>query len=137
MSVSFCIIHWNCKIKCAHWDFPPSWRKSLSYRNQFIDLQSKSIDWFLYDKYLRHERVKRASVLTFQSRLHHIISITVSKSWSFESRGDEIKNLSGLIDEFFLTASLWDTKWFQWISVNIITSAKLPVALHFSDVFRG
>ena len=30
----------------------------LSYRNQSIDLQSKSMDWFLYDKGLLHERVK-------------------------------------------------------------------------------
>ena len=33
------------------------WRRPLSYRNQSIDLQSKSMDWFLYDKGLRHERV--------------------------------------------------------------------------------
>ena len=26
-----------------------SWRRSLSYRNQSIDLQNKSMDWFLYD----------------------------------------------------------------------------------------
>ena len=26
-------------------------------RNQFIGLQNKSMDWFLYDKDLRHERV--------------------------------------------------------------------------------
>ena len=25
------------------------WRRPLSYRNQSIDLQSKSHDWFLYD----------------------------------------------------------------------------------------
>ena len=31
--------------------------KSLSYRNQCIDFQSKSMDWFLYDKDFRHERV--------------------------------------------------------------------------------
>ena len=31
--------------------------RSLSYRNQFIDFQSKSMDWFLYDNGLRHERV--------------------------------------------------------------------------------
>ena len=30
----------------------------FSYRNQSIDLQSKSMDWFLYDNSLRHERVK-------------------------------------------------------------------------------
>ena len=33
-------------------------RRPLSYRNQSIDLQSKSIDWFLYDNGLRLERVK-------------------------------------------------------------------------------
>ena len=36
-----------------------SWRRSLSYRNQSIYLQSKSVDWFLYDRYLRHEGVKQ------------------------------------------------------------------------------
>ena len=30
----------------------------LSYRNQSIDLVCKSMDWFLYDKDLHHERVK-------------------------------------------------------------------------------
>ena len=33
-----------------------SWRRPLSYRNQSTDLQSKSMDWFLYDNSLRHER---------------------------------------------------------------------------------
>ena len=35
-----------------------SWRRSLSYRNQSIGFHHKSMDWFLYDKDLRHERVK-------------------------------------------------------------------------------
>ena len=35
-----------------------SWRRSLSYRNQFIGLQSKSVEWFQYDRGFRHERVK-------------------------------------------------------------------------------
>ena len=35
-----------------------SWWTPLSYRNQSIDLQSKSMDWLLYDNGLRHERVK-------------------------------------------------------------------------------
>ena len=34
-----------------------SWRRPISYRNQYIDLQSKSVDWFLYGIGLRHERV--------------------------------------------------------------------------------
>ena len=33
-------------------------RRPLSYRNQSIDLGSKSIDWFLYDNGFRLERVK-------------------------------------------------------------------------------
>ena len=35
-----------------------SWRRLLSCTNQSIDLQSKSMDWFLYDNGLRLERVK-------------------------------------------------------------------------------
>ena len=35
-----------------------SWRRSLSYRNQSTDLRSKSMDWFLHDDGLRHERFK-------------------------------------------------------------------------------
>ena len=35
-----------------------SWQRLLSYRNQSIDLLCKSVDWFLYDNGLRHERVK-------------------------------------------------------------------------------
>ena len=32
--------------------------ESLSYRNQSTDFFCKSMDWFLYDTNLRHERVK-------------------------------------------------------------------------------
>ena len=35
-----------------------SWRRSLSYRNQSIHLLCKSMNWFLYDRGLHHERVK-------------------------------------------------------------------------------
>ena len=38
-------------------DLTLSWRRPLSYRNQSIDLPSKSMEWFLYDNDLRHERV--------------------------------------------------------------------------------
>ena len=34
-----------------------SWRRSLLSRNQSIDLQSKSMDWFLYDRDIRHKRI--------------------------------------------------------------------------------
>ena len=34
-----------------------SWRRKISYRNQSIDLQSKSMDWFLYDIGIRSKRI--------------------------------------------------------------------------------
>ena len=41
-----------------------SWRRSLSYSNQSIDLLGKSMNWFIYDRDLRYERVKWVSFLT-------------------------------------------------------------------------
>ena len=38
----------------------PFMTEPLSYRNQFIYLLRKSMDWFLYDNGLRHERLKNA-----------------------------------------------------------------------------
>ena len=35
-----------------------SWQRPLSYGNQSTDFLCKSMNWFLYDKGLRHERVK-------------------------------------------------------------------------------
>ena len=37
-----------------------------TYRNQSIDLHSKSMDWFLYDIGLRHEKVKHISKHDYQ-----------------------------------------------------------------------
>ena len=45
----------------THKPLTVSWRRPLSYRNQSIDLLCKSMDWFLYDNGLRHERVKSDS----------------------------------------------------------------------------
>ena len=35
------------------------YRNKIKYRNQSTDLQSKSMDWYLYDRDHRHERVNR------------------------------------------------------------------------------
>ena len=45
------------------WCLTLSWRRPLSYRTQSIDLLRKSMDWFLCDNGLRHERVKSNSYL--------------------------------------------------------------------------
>ena len=48
----------NLSYLCSSYILILSLRRILSYRNQSIDLQRKWMDWFLYDKDLRHERVK-------------------------------------------------------------------------------
>ena len=43
-----------------------SWQRPLSYRNQSINLRSISMDWFLYDNGLRHERVNHVNWVLIQ-----------------------------------------------------------------------
>ena len=52
-----------------------SWRRLLSYRNQSTDLRSKSMDWFLYDNGLRHERIN--------SRRLIFTNVQVDSFWMF------------------------------------------------------
>ena len=47
-----------------------SQRRSLSYRNKSIDLQSKSMGWFLYDWNLRYERVKGCQLSSYKLKWH-------------------------------------------------------------------
>ena len=61
-----------CKVECAEKfetsfhvkiKLTLSWRRPLSYRNQSMNLLPKSMDWFLYDNGLRHERVNNSNVI--------------------------------------------------------------------------
>ena len=52
-----------------------SWQSSLSYRNQSIDLQSKTLDWFLYDRDLRHERVNIKESRTTPSTISNFLIV--------------------------------------------------------------
>ena len=59
MSQQFITI-WSFKIKLPLTDsFTLSRVRSLPYRNQPIDLRSKSMNRFLYDRDLRHEIIKK------------------------------------------------------------------------------
>ena len=52
------------------------WRGRLSYRNQSIDLLRKSMDWFLCDNSLRHERVKKVCFLClFNADFKHTLAL--------------------------------------------------------------
>ena len=68
-----------------------SWRGSLSYRNQPIDLQNKSVDWFPFDRDFCHERVEGLikSVILFLQNVLRIpwnwIYFIVNSTWKFYS----------------------------------------------------
>ena len=55
-----------------------SWRRPLSYRNQHTDLLCKSIDWFLYDRDLRYERI---SCLHYHDKAFNWQNSFLLKSW--------------------------------------------------------
>ena len=72
---------WGIKLKLSWWG-------SLSHRNQSTDWKSKSINWFLYHRNLRHGRVK--SIDLFSSNYEHFLSM-----------GDFIVGLDGTIMKHF------------------------------------
>ena len=47
-----------------------SWRRFLSHRKQSIDLQSKLIDWFLYDRNIRYKIVRTFSNVNDECFFH-------------------------------------------------------------------
>ena len=65
-----------------------SWGKFLSYGNQSIDMLCKSVNWFLYDRDLRHRRDKCCltgkqdrEILTFKNQCpSHIENWSVDQS---------------------------------------------------------
>ena len=59
-----------------------SWRRLLSYRNQSIDLQSKSMDWFLCDNGLRPERVNSLNLNRSKPKRWYVFYLNVLTSLS-------------------------------------------------------
>ena len=67
-----------------------SWRRLVWYRNQSIILhylQCKSMDWFLYDRNLRHERVKSEK----KFEIHNNI---IEVSWRKKNKKQVLKKTS-------------------------------------------
>ena len=90
-----------------------SWRRPLSYRNQSIDLLSKSMDWFLYDNAPRHERVV---LNVFVVLIYPLLSFTVF--WSFPPL--VLLLLMSLIvvfisSEFSISDFIGENIWLSWI----------------------
>ena len=68
---------WNFIFFNAVIPFNSSWQTSLSYRNQSIDLLSKSMGWFLYDKDVLHEGLRSM----FPSQKTHCVNY--ARIWIF------------------------------------------------------
>ena len=60
-----------------------SWRRSLPQRNQSIGLLCKSMDWFLYDKDIRHERVKAGNEVE-ELLLTFLKAVQPNMGWSIK-----------------------------------------------------
>ena len=61
-------------------DLTLSWGRPLSYRNQSIDLFRKSMDWFLYDISLRHEKVKSQGPRKPKTHFYYLQSSLINNS---------------------------------------------------------
>ena len=117
-----------------------SWWRPLSYRNQSTELQSKSMDWFLYDSGLRHERVRS---LIFQNCLD-IVCTSLEKCFSCNKKGFfHPSKRSGIPT---CITSLTQSKWKQsavlssWnlgiITTNIISADELYFIIYLPYTYK-
>ena len=82
-----------------------SWRRSLSCRNQVINLLCKSLGWFLYDRDFRHERV-RLKAIPFPQR-----SISSNNRLLVDLYHDEWLPSNGLSKSWCHTVTTNDGSW--------------------------
>ena len=64
-----------------------SWRRSLSRRNQSTNLQNKSMNWFLYDWDLRHERVTLSAIVRLHECQTFLFNILHNMRWRKQRTG--------------------------------------------------
>ena len=103
-----------------------SWRRPISYRNQSIDLLCKSVDWFLYDIGLRHERVKSekrfpGKLCCYQKKLSHCKDHRTAYKKSL--------NFSNIINEFNNDIDLLKKNVWRKLSVEISIFANHTIIL--------
>ena len=99
-----------------------SWRRPLSYRNQFIDLPRKLMDWFLYYNGLRHERVKRRPFRLF------LETITISDSNGIRTHNhlvhkptlNHLARLASLVKLAKWLSVRLGTKWL-WVQISLLS----------------
>ena len=106
--------------KDADFSLTPSWWRPFSYRNRSIDLLCKSMDWFLYDNGLRHERVKENKA-NWGLCLTRFLSISHTFFHKLAKTGSSIKR-----QQFFQGWSRCGWNWSEGLNlhlnIKIITS---------------
>ena len=117
-----------------------SWLWSLSYRNQSISLLSKTMDWFLYNRYLCHERVNHDD-----SRI--IVIITQYSCSLHEQKKVELRLYWGgnlLLNVFvqYRGTTLWvntcsKQKWAHWTMSRDVVLGSLRLLLMLPIVDFG
>ena len=68
---------------------------AVSYRNQSIDLLGKSMDWFLYDNGLRHERVNVRKTSERSSYFSKVAGL-------FLANFAKVNTVTGIFQRFYL-----------------------------------
>ena len=107
-----------------------SWRRPLSYGNQSINLRSKSMNWFLYDNGLRHERVNRFWLKLLNKRLSHAQSHWKYVAGNFRFSFLKVLNLlsanptkwSNALKQF-----VGKSRQIVWVRLAILWSSRLKV----------
>ena len=79
-------------------DFTLSWRRPLSYTNQPIHLLSQSMDWFLYDNILRHERVKQKKAMQAQK----VKPLDIENDYMYHKKAQYVENFNEFLIMIFL-----------------------------------
>ena len=101
-----------------------SWRRPVPYRNQPIDLQSKSEDWFLYDRDLRHRWLNWWSSLVWSSKI--ILAILDSLWSSFAPLNNHAVTYSAVSLRLKLIHDSFERFCFHNFQKNAFTIIKTP-----------
>ena len=115
-----------------------SWRRSLSYRNQSNVLQSKSMDWFLYDRDLYHKSVNfDFSIVLLLGRSLHLIMVKPSYATGLFLRVGKFffEKLSLTFWQFLYNfpwlqvSKPYDSPWLSWENIYLSLTQVLKLKL--------
>ena len=116
-----------------------SWRRPLSYRNQSIDLWSKSIDRFLFDNGLRHERVNTKNKWNMKLRemiSGRLISISYRCFQKIHCWSETVFSIPRGVQAYSEPSHIWKTELFAKIINDLKRLTTLVQKLHLMCLTR-